>query len=118
MPAKRRVTVVRVTGFLSISLQEADSTLREVLQNEISEEERPTSKLKVTIVPSCEEGCSPVGLIDFEYGLPAFLSELAESPLGECQMEIDDTDEYLTFDRHFHGFTQLYYVEPSSIVAE
>ena len=118
MGAKRQITVVRAMGFPTTDHEEANAMLRKLIEAELTQNETENSKFKITIVPSCVEGSNPVGLIDFDHGLPTFLSGLNDDPLSEYQIEIDDTDEYLSFDKHFHGFTQLYAVEPSSIIAE
>ena len=118
MATKCRPTVVRATGFLSNDHREADTILRKIIETEFTPSEREKQKYKVIIVPSCVEGTYPTALIDFEHGLPTFLLELKDNPVGEWQIEIDSADEYLSFDRHFHGFTQLYMVEPRSITTE
>ena len=67
------------------------------------------------IVPSCYD-CERerAALVDFRGGVPDFLSELVANPLGDWQMEMDDTD--INFDCHFFGFTQLYTPAPGKPV--
>jgi hypothetical protein len=58
-------------------------------------------------VPLCYNNVGErVALVEFHSGLPLYLSALTANPLGEWQVEIDDTG--VSFDQHFFSFTQLY----------
>lgn len=47
-----------------------------------------------------------LALVDCEGGSFRFLSSLDEDPLNSWDDSLNGKD--ITFDRHFHGFTQLY----------
>ncbi len=107
IPPERKVTVVRVTGIPPSNHAEASSVLRKVIDEQLQTSGQQYPSYRVTIVPACGyRDQSLVGLVDFEYGLPNFLSYLRANPLGAWGVLIDEDD--ISFDRHFHGFTQLY----------
>jgi hypothetical protein len=112
-----RPTVFRVTGLLNRSFEQAELLLRATIEKHLLEEEKQTLNIIVTVVSSCNSnnynGQRLVALVDFECGIPNFLSALVKDPLREWQVEIDNTGEDISFDCHFHGFTQLYNIQPS-----
>ncbi|KAL4744587.1 hypothetical protein BDW72DRAFT_81032 [Aspergillus terricola var. indicus] len=73
----------------------------------------------VTIVLSCyKPDTERVGLVRFRRGASRFFSVLTADPLGDWQMEMGD-DIDISFDSHFHGFTQLYTpLEEKHVVAD
>ncbi|KFY48968.1 hypothetical protein V495_00865, partial [Pseudogymnoascus sp. VKM F-4514 (FW-929)] len=111
MAAKKKGIVFRVTG---LPASQPDDELKEALKAAIDKEDE-SSKVtpNAAIVPSCYNNDEKVALVEFQGGVPAFLSELMADPLGDCQVEMgDDTD--ISFDQHFFGFTQLYTPKPGS----
>ena len=112
--------VFRVTGLLDNGAEQAKSLLVAVIEKQLSEEEKRTLKIEITIIPSCNSnnnnGQRLIALVDFKGGVPNFLSGLVKDQLREWQVEIDDTGEDISFDCHFHGFTQLYNTQPSRAV--
>jgi protein SERAC1 len=108
--------VFRVTGLPSHQTDdELTARLKSFITENLQEEERLGIYPKIGLVPSCHEhGHGPTALVDFVAGIPCFLSHLIENPLGDWPMEMDDHD--INFDRHFHGFTQLYATEPGAAV--
>jgi hypothetical protein len=110
--------VFRVTGFpAGRTDDQLTERLISVIKENFREEERGRVA-KVVLVPSCQnDGETSVALVEFVGDIPHFLSGLAENPLADLSLEMDDTD--ITFDRHFFGFTQLYATEPGEpVVAE
>jgi hypothetical protein len=75
------------------------------------EEELPVD---ITVLPTCgsTRDDSSIAIIRFpKHRQPDFLAELVDNPLGEkvvTSKTDDGTLRYVVFDRHFHGFTQLY----------
>jgi hypothetical protein len=119
MSLSRRTTVFRVRGLPAVELEHAKSSLTAIIDKQLSEEEKQTIKSQVTIVPSCDDnGETLTGLVDFKDGIPDFLSELASNPLGDLPVEIGDGADDISFDRHFHEFTQLYSTKDNAITAE
>ncbi|KFY95938.1 hypothetical protein V498_03016 [Pseudogymnoascus sp. VKM F-4517 (FW-2822)] len=114
MAAKKKGVVFRVTG---LPASQPDDELKEALKaaidNNLEEDEPSKVTLNAAIVSSCYNNDEKVALVEFQGGVPAFLSELMADPLGDCQVEMgDDTD--ISFDQHFFGFTQLYTPKPGS----
>lgn len=111
-------TVFRVTGLPEDQTDEQlAARLRLVIDEKLQEHERLEIVAKVALVPSCQNGETSIALVEFAGGTPQFLSELVKNPLGDWQVEIDDTD--INFDRHFFGFTQLYATEAGkAVIAE
>ncbi|KAH0551496.1 hypothetical protein GP486_007289 [Trichoglossum hirsutum] len=120
MPTASGPTVFRITGLPDSSTEQAESLLIAVIKEQLSEEEKQTLKIEITIIPSCNSsnnnGQKLVALVDFKRGIPNFLSGLVKNQLREWQVEIDDTGEDISFDCHFHGFTQLYNTQPSQTI--
>ena len=106
--SQRKSYVFRVTGLSTdFSDEDLQASLQRALNDNISDEERSQIKTAITIVPSCyDSDRERVGLVQFRGGVPQFLSELTLNPLGDWQVEMDDSD--INFDCHFFGFTQLY----------
>ena len=110
MSLKPKGQVVRVSGLPLPEDNTPDEqlidSLKQILQENSSDREVNELKLfegvKIRIVPSCERESERVALVDFYNGLPEFLSD----PLGSHTLQMNDS--YLSLDRHFHGFTQLY----------
>ncbi|PGH36217.1 hypothetical protein GX50_00901 [[Emmonsia] crescens] len=105
MESLTKSTVFRVSDLPNgITAQQLES----VINDKLREQEKVNINFTVNLVPSPYiDGQSQVALVDFKSGTPQFLSALTKDPLGDWQIEIDET-EVITFDRHFHGFTQLY----------
>ncbi|KKZ67173.1 hypothetical protein EMCG_07118 [[Emmonsia] crescens] len=105
MESLTKSTVFRVSDLPNgITAQQLES----VINDKLREQEKANINFTVNLVPSPYiDGQSQVALVDFKSGTPQFLSALTKDPLGDWQIEIDET-EVITFDRHFHGFTQLY----------
>jgi hypothetical protein len=95
--------VYRVQG-LPLGCTEAQ--LRATLQTCLSDEESAGSQPKISIIPSCyDQGKACIALLTLDTA-PQFLSALDVNPLTEWSIETDYGD--ISFDKHFHGFTQLY----------
>ncbi|KAI0481790.1 hypothetical protein F4859DRAFT_476008 [Xylaria cf. heliscus] len=68
----------------------------------------------ITVLPACDNSrdSSAIAIARFpRHQHPDFLAELTHNPLGEITIMPDNKkgfSEPLVFDRHFHGFTQLY----------
>ncbi|KAH8719384.1 hypothetical protein GQ44DRAFT_623397 [Phaeosphaeriaceae sp. PMI808] len=68
----------------------------------------------ITVLPACDSGRddSAIAIIKFPSNQqPNFLAELLNDPLGEKIVRYENDNGILghvVFDRHFHGFTQLY----------
>lgn len=119
MAASRKGLVYRVTGLPADQPDDAlNARLKAVINDNLSEEEKPKLNITTAIVPSCyDDEQERVALVEFRGGVPAFLSELAADPLGDWQVEMGESD--ISFDRHFFGFTQLYTPKPEApVVAE
>ena len=109
-----RPTVFRVSG-LSADLDKAEDLLKATIGEHLSESEKQTIETQITMVPSCDDKEALVALVDFRGGIPDFLSKLTANPLGDWQVEMKDADD-ISFDRHFHGFTQLYSTQAESTI--
>ncbi|CAE7020782.1 hypothetical protein PTNB73_10126 [Pyrenophora teres f. teres] len=100
MAARKKGPVFRVTG---LSASQPDDELALSLKTTIDEVLTGDGDLKLTvhldIVPSCYDEDKKVALVEFRGGDPAFLAELTDNPLKECQLETDTTD--ISFGRHF-----------------
>ncbi|KAF2735267.1 hypothetical protein EJ04DRAFT_216254 [Polyplosphaeria fusca] len=99
--------VFRVTGLPASQPDDQLTTLlKATIDDSLAEEEQSKPTTSIAIVPSCYGHDEKVALVEFHGGVPAFLSELTDDPLGDWQVEMGDTD--ISFDQHFFGFTQLY----------
>jgi hypothetical protein len=109
-------TVFRVTGLPSDQTdEELDSSLKSFIDENLQQEERSVIFSKVDLVPSCHnDGQRSIALVEFVWGVPQFLSPLMKNPLADWPMVMGDTD--INFNRHFHGFTQLYATETGEAV--
>ncbi|KAF2180317.1 hypothetical protein K469DRAFT_715560 [Zopfia rhizophila CBS 207.26] len=119
MAARRKGLVYRVTGLPGDQPEDAlDARLKTAINDNLLEEEKPNINITTAILPSCYDNeQEKVALVEFRGGLPAFLSELVADPLGDWQVEMDETD--ISFDCHFFGFTQIYMPKPDApIVAD
>ena len=119
MVTVRKSTVFRVTGLPAGEPNDEDIALfKRTINENLSKEERLSNSPVVNLVPSCyDNGSTWVALMEFQNGVPSFLSKLVQNPLEEWQVEMGDTD--IIFDRHFFGFTQLYATLPGpAITAE
>jgi hypothetical protein len=88
MASQRTSHVFRVTG-LSRELPDGDlkTALQEVLNDNLTDDERSQIKIEITIVPSCYESDTQRGaLVQFRGGVPQFLTELTADPLREWQV--------------------------------
>lgn len=117
MSTRKKSIVYRVRGLPPGC---TNDRLSEALLPFLTKEERDSFRPKISMVPSCYYGDSTVtAFLDVETP-PQFLSELTLEPLKDWQVEIElgDVDD-INFDRHFHGFTQLYPTAAGeSIIAE
>jgi hypothetical protein len=105
--ARTKRPVVRVTGLpVSQPDDELTALLKAAIDGSLTEEEQSKKTPSIAIVPSCYGYDEKVALVEFHGGVPEFLSELEDNPLGDWQVEMGDTD--ISFDQHFFGFTQLY----------
>ncbi|GAM34007.1 hypothetical protein TCE0_014f01316, partial [Talaromyces pinophilus] len=106
--SQRKSHVFRVTGLpRDLPDEDLQASLQRALHDTISDEERSQIKTEITIVPSCyDPDRERAALVQFRGGVPQFLSELTLNPLGDWQVEMEDSD--ISFDCHFFGFTQLY----------
>ncbi|GES65447.1 hypothetical protein ATEIFO6365_0010037300 [Aspergillus terreus] len=83
------------------------ASLQKPLNDNFTHGETSQIKPEITIVPSSyDPERERVALVQFRGGVPQFLSELTSSPLGDWQVEMEDSD--ISFDCHFFGFTQPY----------
>jgi hypothetical protein len=106
---------IRVTGLAASQPDdELATSLRAAIADNLAEDERTKLAITTAIVPSCYDNEEKAALIEFHGGVPAFLSELTDNPLGDWQVEMGDAD--ISFDQHFFGFTQLYTPEADSPV--
>ncbi|KAK2596194.1 hypothetical protein QQS21_006399 [Conoideocrella luteorostrata] len=105
---KSQGLVVRLTRLSAAKpSDELVDELADMLAGNLSEEEKRYPPPSITIVPSCYDSYrEKVALIEFNGGIPRFLSALADNPLCEWQVVFDNTD--VSFDQRFFGFTQLY----------
>lgn len=111
MAAAKKVLVFRVTGLRASQPDDELNAMLTATINKLSEDEESTLHISTAIVPSCYDNEQErVALVEFQGGVPAFLSELAANPLGDWQVEMSDAD--INFDQHFLGFTQLYTPKP------
>ncbi|RSL80949.1 hypothetical protein CEP52_017301, partial [Fusarium oligoseptatum] len=108
MAPGKKGPVFRVTGLpASQPDDELNTALKIVIHDNLSNEEKSQLNITTAIVPSCHNNEQErIALVEFRGGVPDFLSELVENPLGDWQVEMDDVD--ISFDQHFFGFTQLY----------
>jgi hypothetical protein len=113
---RRKGPVFRVTG---LPASQADGelavSLKAAINDDLGEDERSKMTVTIAILPSCYNDAEKVALVEFHGGVPAFLSELQDNPLGDWQIEIGDT--HIIFDQHFFGFTQLYSPKANSFVS-
>jgi hypothetical protein len=117
MASDRKIFVFRVQG---LPASQPDAELIESLKATIdsqSPDEQLGQSARVSILPSCYDiEQSKVALVEFEARWPEFLSALKEDPLGEEVIEMGKT--IVSFDCHFHGFTQLYSPNSDTPIAE
>ncbi len=118
MAARKKGPVFRVTGLPASQPNDAlNERLKATISDNLSEEERSKLNISTDIVPSCYNEEESIALVEFQGGVPTFLSKLVADPLANWQVEMRDTD--LNFDCHFFGFTQLYKPNPEApVVAE
>ena len=116
MAARKKSLVFRITGLRASQPDDSlNISLKAAIDDNLSEEEKSKLHVSAAIVPSCYNNEQKrVALVEFHGGVPTFLSELTDNPLGEWQIEMGDTD--ISFDRHFFGFTQLYTPKPDAPV--
>lgn len=69
----------------------------------------------ITILPTCDSNRDnlAIAIVRFpRHQQPEFLADLTQNPLGELSIPVPGNGkkvrESVVFDRHFHGFTQLY----------
>jgi hypothetical protein len=114
MAASIRSVVFRVTGLPIGKAEEVISSLKAVINQHLTSSESSELQYTVSAIPSCDDEHTSAALVDFKIGVPEFLNYLVEHPLVDYPIETDDGD--INFDRHFFGFTQLYYPEAASPV--
>ena len=115
-PRQPRRTVLRAQGLPAIGSAAAEELLRKIIdeRREVTEQEITSN---ITIVPSCFDEKELTALLDFPRGLPGFLKRLHDNPLSSVQLTTDASSDDLSFDAHFHGFTQLYETDPLQPIA-
>ncbi|KAI9688231.1 MAG: hypothetical protein M1822_001737 [Bathelium mastoideum] len=107
MSARSKSPVYRVTGLLASQPDDELLATLEATINRLSVGQESSIQVHTTIVPSCYNSREErVALVEFQGGVPSFLSKLEKDPLEDVQIDNGDTD--INFDRHFHRFTQLY----------
>lgn len=111
MAAPARSVVFRVTGLALAQADAVVSSLTTVINKHLSLSESAHLKYTVSAIPSCDDEHTSAALVAFQNGVPLFLNHLAEHPLADYPIETDNGD--INFDRHFFGFTQLYYPDPA-----
>jgi hypothetical protein len=119
MASRKKGPVFRVTGLpASQRDDELNTALKTTIEDMQSEEEKSRLNFSIAVVPFCYDSeHERVALVEFHSGVPLFLSELVENPLGDWQVEMGD--DVINFDRHFFGFTQLYASKPDTpVIAE
>jgi len=105
--ASTRSVVFRVTGLAVGKADEIVTSLTAIINQCLSPSELLQVKYTVFAIPSCDDIHTSLALVNFKNGVPPFLNHLAKHPLEDYQVETDHGD--INFDRHFFGFTQLYY---------
>jgi hypothetical protein len=105
--ASTRSVVFRVTGLSVGKAEEIVTSLTAIINQRLSPSELLQVKYTVFTIPSYDDIHTSSALVDFENGIPAFLNHLDKHPLEDHPVETDHGD--INFDRHFFGFTQLYY---------
>lgn len=96
-------TIFRVRG---LSQNVSVPQLRSIIQTNLSDEERLRIEPNVDLIPSCYHDQEiQDALVEFTL-VPQSLQVLVEKPQEDVQVDVKGKD--LTFDCHFHGFTQLY----------
>ncbi|KAL9121714.1 MAG: hypothetical protein Q9187_001729 [Circinaria calcarea] len=95
--------VFRVTGLPAPQPDdELNITLKATINDNPSEEVKSKLTVNTAIVPSCYDNEQErVALVEFRGGVPEFLSELEENPLGDWQVEMGGMDT--SFDCHSSG---------------
>lgn len=116
MASPRKSTVFRVTGLVTTQPDNVlDEALKATIHGNLLEEEISGIQVITAVVPSCyDEERERIALVEFRGGIPKFLSELTDNPLGDWQIEMGVMD--INFDSHFFGFTQLYAPKPDAPV--
>ena len=113
-----RPRVVRVRGLPGVAPVDAENMLRNAISQRLRESERQYAP-NIAIVPACDHDTKLAALVDFPTGLPGFLAGLQDSPRSLEQLPLDGSQNTVSFDLHFHGFTQLYGTDSSqNITAE
>ena len=93
MAATKKGPVLRVTGLAaSQPNEELTALLQAAINDNLTNEEKSKTDVRVAVVPSCYNDEEKVALVECRGGVPAFLSELIADLLGESQMEIGDMD--------------------------
>jgi hypothetical protein len=115
MDELQKPIVVRVTGIETANHADAERIVRKAIARKCGHttDEARALAFKIKVVPSCDDPKTSDVLLEFDVRqpFPPFLSKLQEQPLASVSIACDENDEdYLTFDHHFHGFTQLYSV--------
>ncbi|KAK2596797.1 hypothetical protein QQS21_006126 [Conoideocrella luteorostrata] len=106
-------TVYRVTGLPASKTEDGLRTaIRALIEEKLPEDERHLIELDVAIMPDCaKENTWKVALVKLlvqkqEHNeLLQFPYKLESQPTGIWQTILDGAE--ISFDRHFHGFTQL-----------
>ncbi|VUC37223.1 unnamed protein product [Clonostachys rosea] len=115
MSGRRRNVVYRLRG---LPLNVSDTEAADALATLLSDDERQFIHPKIRLVPSCyRDDPTTTAFVTLD-STPSFLAELDKEPLEDWQEEVEIGDEVLdiNFDRHFHGFTQLYRTKPDILV--
>jgi hypothetical protein len=109
MAALTRSVVFRVTRLLIGKTEEIRTSLRPIIEKQLSTLESLQLKFEVSLILLYDDGHTLATLVDFKNSVPLFLNRLLKDPLEDFPIETGDGD--INFNRHFFSFTQLYYLD-------
>ncbi|KAL7267903.1 hypothetical protein RUND412_009495 [Rhizina undulata] len=116
MTTIRASTVFRIQNVPSAFTVE---DLEQILCGELSDDEARRVKVNVTFVPSCytTQRNTKCALVEFK-PTPGFLQHVEKDVTGSKMVYLEVGDGTITVDVNFYGFTQLYDVEETGIIAD
>ena len=106
MTPDKHLVVYRIRG---LPPHCTEDEAREVIETLLDDDEKDVLHHRLSLIPSCYHGDDTCGALLTTVTSPRFLAELDKNPLIDWPVESRYGD--LNFDRHFHGFTQLYQTE-------
>ena len=86
-------------------MTKSTKALKDAIKENLTDDEKSKLITYAAIVHSWYDNDEKTAL-EICGGVPAFLAELVSNLLGDCQVEMGDTD--INFNQHFFGFMQLY----------